>query len=195
MKNVVVQETSEDHRVEHVNDLFGETRPVTHLRGSVGHGLLVVHPGGPVARSDASLHYVPHWTAQNISFVFGLLGVVSAMSAFFCGVSLFLGRLLVSSRGAMVVSEGHGLLQMQHFALGSHCENSAACRRHEKTPSEGPHRGKHTRRRPNNNGIVGPSLPRPHPTPPGVPVAPSDAERTLLECRLFTTSCRWNFSP
>ena len=127
----------------------------------------------------------PHRTAQNPSFVFWLLGFVPAMSAFFCGVSFFLGRLLGSSRGAMLVSEGHGPPQMLHFAVGSHCENLAACRRHEKTPSEGPHRGKHTCRRPNKNGIVGSSLPRPHSTTRGVLVAPSDAEGTLLGMPAF----------
>ena len=97
---------------------------------------------------------------------------------------LFLGRLLGSSRGAMAVSEGPKPPQRPKVSLGSHCENPAACRRHEKTPRDGANRGTHPRRQ-NKNGIVGSSLPRPHPTPFRVPVARSDAERTLLGMSAF----------
>ena len=164
---------------QHVeNATMGETRPVTHVRRNVGHG------GRPPWWASGTVRrcLAPSPTPDRPKSFFCFLasGLAPAISAFFCGVSLFLGRLLGSSRGAMMVSEGHGPPHMLHFTLGSHSENPAACGRHEKTPSEGPHTEKHTSRRPNKNGIVGSSLPRPHSTTPGVPVARSDAERTLL---------------
>ena len=164
---------------------MGETRPVTHVRGNVGHGLLVVHPGGPVVRSNASLHHSPHRTAQKSFFCFLPSGFCSC---YFC-LLLWCFPLFGLAFGVFSwrhVGVGRTWTSPNAtFAVRSHCVNLAACRRHEKTPSEGPHRGKHTSRRPNKNGIVGSSLPRPHSTTRGVPVARSDAERTLLGMPAF----------
>ena len=83
---------------------MGETRPMTHVRGKVGHGLLVVHTLFAPAvrwssRSQPSLWTGPpldlpslHRTATN-PFLFWLLGVVSAISGLFLWCFPLLGRL------------------------------------------------------------------------------------------------------